>query len=143
MFARGFKSFCNGVRRHTSSSGSSTATARNSGYRNVSGPKNSGFGGPTGYATYRTRTDEIIVKDFGKSVRRTSRSTQAMENRMLMRAVRPTASILVQAAAEKALAIVMAEEDDDGTYVKLQCTLCITKYIQHYVLTNIFYCLDS
>ena len=52
-------------------------------------------------------------------MRRTSRSTQATENRMLMRAVRPTASILVQAAAENALAIVMDEEDDDGTYVKI------------------------
>ena len=50
-------------------------------------------------------------------MKRTSRSTQSLENRMLMRAVRPTASILVQAAADSALAILMDEEEDDGTYV--------------------------
>lgn len=131
MFARGLKSFCNGVRRRTSLSGSSATSARNSSYRNANATKNPGFGGPTGYATYRSRTDEIIVKDFGKSVRRTSRSTQAMENRMLLRAVRPTTSLLAQAAAENALAIAMDDEDDDGTYVKLYfCSyLCICNLI--------------
>ena len=127
MFARGFKTFCRNVRRSSCSSGSSTTSARSGGYRNRDGSKNTGFGGPTGYATYRTRTEEIIVKDFGNSVKRTSRSTQALENRMLMRAVRPTASILVQAAAENALAIVMNEEDDDGTYVNLYRTIHIYK----------------
>ena len=71
------------------------------------------------------------MKDFGNTMKRTSRSTQALENRMLMRAVRPTASILVQAAADSALAILM-DEEDDGTYVNE------IYYIEIYIHTDTY-----
>ena len=140
MFTRGFKRFCTNATRRSTCSTTSSTTIRNGGnayksHRN-GGSKNTGFGGPTGYATYRTRTEEIIMKDFGNTMKRTSRSTQALENRMLMRAVRPTASILVQAAADSALAILMDEEEDDGTYVNE--IYYIEIYIHTYTHTHIY-----
>ena len=70
-------------------------------------------------ATLRTRVGGNNSGGFGSTViriveRRANRSAQILENRMAMRAVRPTVC-LVENLAETALVLAFDEEDFDGT----------------------------
>ena len=115
MFAKGLRTFSRNIRwsRKPSNSTTSCSVGRMDATKSVQCNKS------TGYATYRSRTDEIVANDLGKNIKRASRSSQALRNRLSLRSVQPTLSIAVEVAAEKALATVADEEDDDGTYVPL------------------------
>jgi hypothetical protein len=74
---------------------------------------NNGQGGNQYQHQYQhQQTKHVVVNK-----RYTTKATQALENRLVLRAVRPTASLLEQAAEQAALAMFSVEEEDDGTYV--------------------------
>ena len=115
MFARGLRSFSKNIRwsRRPLNSTTSCSVGR------MDATKSARCNKYTGYATYRTRTDEIVVNDLGQNIKHASRSSQALRNRLALRSLQPTLSVAVEVAAENALAIVASEEDDDGTYVPI------------------------
>ena len=71
-----------------------------------------GNNGQGGHQYQQQQTKQVVVNK-----RYSTKATQALENRLVLRAVRPTASLLEQAAEQAVLASFSVEEDDDGTYV--------------------------
>ncbi len=105
-----FKSAGDGTGGSSSSSSSRFQTGRAT-YQMRGG--NNGQGGNQYQHQYQhQQTKHVVVNK-----RYTTKATQALENRLVLRAVRPTASLLEQAAEQAALAMFSVEEEDDGTYV--------------------------